>query len=375
MCLFAYGQTGSGKTFTMQGDVHSVGLAGLIPRSLVSIFESSVDMRERGWDWCVEASFMEVYNETIRDLLRSSGDAAAGPSEEHRVLPHEDWGMIVTGMTRVEVASVEHASTLMARAAEQCTVAATEMNATSSRSHCIFSLYLKGINTLIGKQVHGTLHLVDLAGSERLDRSRSTGERLRETCSINRSLSSLADVFVAKAQGHQHVPFRNSKLTHLMEPCLSGQGKTVMLVNVQPGTMSSHETLCSLRFAKQVSQCTTGGKPRRNVKSLAVGARACPATASHGAKAGACRQASERPRVSAAQSPPQCKGPRPARRGATDPPAARRPSVSAHKAAPSERSSPPRGERSVTARRLSAPCHTGRDRALPKGTGSARLSI
>jgi len=157
---------------------------------------------------------------------------------------------------------------LMARAAKQRSIAATDMNATSSRSHSIFTLYLKGTNKTLNREVHGALNLVDLAGSERLDKSGSTGDRLKETRSINKSLSSLADVFAAKAQGNKHVPFRNSKLTHLLEPCLSGQGKTLMVVNVQPEQQNAHETLCSLRFAKQVSQCTTGGKARRSVRSI-----------------------------------------------------------------------------------------------------------
>merc|ERR1719222_1539063 len=143
------------------------------------------------------------------------------------------------------------------------------MNAVSSRSHAIFALYLKGANQSLNTELTGALHLVDLAGSERLDKSGATGTRLRETQNINRSLSSLADVFMAKAdEGRAHVPFRNSKLTHLMEPCLSGQGKTLMLVSVQPEQRNAHETLCSLRFAKQVSQCNTGGKPRRSVRNL-----------------------------------------------------------------------------------------------------------
>merc|ERR1711953_613692 len=129
-------------------------------------------------------------------------------------------------------------------------------------------MYLKGTNRELGTELHGALHLVDLAGSERLAKSGSTGDRLKETQNINRSLSSLADVFLAKAQGHSHIPFRNSKLTHLMEPCLSGHGKTLMAVNIGPEIDNSHETLCSLRFASQVAQCTTGGKARRSAKTL-----------------------------------------------------------------------------------------------------------
>merc|ERR1719486_733944 len=142
------------------------------------------------------------------------------------------------------------------------------MNSASSRSHSIFAMYLKGTNRELDVELHGALHLVDLAGSERLDKSGSTGERLKETQNINKSLSSLADVFAAKAEGRTHVPFRNSKLTYLMEPCLSGHGKTLMFVNVGPEEDHAHETLCSLRFAGQVAQCNTGGKPKRSATAI-----------------------------------------------------------------------------------------------------------
>merc|ERR1712178_86877 len=174
---------------------------------------------------------------------------------------------MVTNMTSVPVTSMEDISVLTAKASKMRAVGATDMNAVSSRSHSVFSLYLTGSNAELNSELRGALHLVDLAGSERLDRSGAVGDRLKETQNINKSLSSLADVFTAKALNRPHVPFRNSKLTHLMEPCLSGQGKTLMLVNVAPEQSHAHETLCSLRFANQVSQCNTGGKPKRTVKT------------------------------------------------------------------------------------------------------------
>eukprot|EP00928_Gymnodinium_smaydae_P097678 TRINITY_DN8907_c1_g3_i1.p1 TRINITY_DN8907_c1_g3~~TRINITY_DN8907_c1_g3_i1.p1 ORF type:complete len:904 (+),score=235.31 TRINITY_DN8907_c1_g3_i1:138-2849(+) len=260
--IFAYGQTGSGKTYTMYG-TDEPGAWGLVPRSLSKILQTSQTMRSQGWSWSLQVSIMEVYNENLRDLLRGGGDNAAGPGPAHTIQHHESWGTIVTNMTCVEVGSMEQIYSLMSRAAKQRSVGATGMNAVSSRSHCIFALYLKGTNVELGVELCGALHLVDLSGSERLDKSLASGERLKETQSINKSLSSLADVFVAKAEGRPHIPFRNSKLTYLMEPCLSGQGKTLMVVNVRPEQSNSHETLCSLRFAKQVNQCNTGGKPRR----------------------------------------------------------------------------------------------------------------
>eukprot|EP00927_Polykrikos_kofoidii_P064698 TRINITY_DN6019_c0_g3_i1.p1 TRINITY_DN6019_c0_g3~~TRINITY_DN6019_c0_g3_i1.p1 ORF type:complete len:965 (+),score=185.10 TRINITY_DN6019_c0_g3_i1:33-2927(+) len=264
VCIFAYGQTGSGKTYTMQG-TDDPGCWGLIPRSLSKILHESQSMRSQGWTWSLQASFLEVYNENLRDLLRDVGSSS--PSNTHVIQHHDAWGTIVTNLTSVEVDSMEQISALMCRAAKQRAVGATEMNAISSRSHSVFALYLRGSNSSLNVELCGALHLVDLCGSERLDKSGASGDRLKETQSINKSLASLADVFQAKAEGRVHIPFRNSKLTFLMEPCLSGQGKTLMVVNVRPEQTNSHETLCSLRFARQVNQCDTGGKPRRTVKS------------------------------------------------------------------------------------------------------------
>jgi kinesin family protein C1 len=127
------------------------------------------------------------------------------------------------------------------------------MNATSSRSHTLFMLYITGVHEAAGKKLEGCLNLVDLAGSERTERSGATGERMKEACAINKSLSCLADVFHAIANNQKHIPYRNSKLTHLLAPCLGGDGKTLMFVNVAPEAASAEETLCSLRFASQVS--------------------------------------------------------------------------------------------------------------------------
>ena len=165
------------------------------------------------------------------------------------------------------------------------------MNATSSRSHTLFMLYITGTHAGAGQQLEGCLNLVDLAGSERVERSGATGDRLREACNINRSLSSLADVFTAIGAKQAHVPFRNSKLTHLLQPCLSGDGKTLMFVNIAPEESHAEETLCSLRFASQVNSVELGGRngntgAKRNVTStnlaLQPDASATPARASTG---------------------------------------------------------------------------------------------
>eukprot|EP00558_Chaetoceros_sp_UNC1202_P008269 CAMPEP_0197235250 /NCGR_PEP_ID=MMETSP1429-20130617/2730_1 /TAXON_ID=49237 /ORGANISM="Chaetoceros sp., Strain UNC1202" /LENGTH=144 /DNA_ID=CAMNT_0042693795 /DNA_START=41 /DNA_END=475 /DNA_ORIENTATION=+ len=134
------------------------------------------------------------------------------------------------------------------------------MNAVSSRSHSVFMLHLNGVNEDSGTVVEGALNLCDLAGSERLGRSGAGNDTklLRETQAINKSLSCLGDVFTALSNGSSHVPFRNSKLTYLLQDCLSGDGKAMMFVNLSPTMESSNESLCSLRFAQRVNQVELG---------------------------------------------------------------------------------------------------------------------
>ena len=167
------------------------------------------------------------------------------------------------------------------------------MNATSSRSHTLFMLYITGEHEAAGTRLAGCLVLVDLAGSERVARSGAEGARLKEACAINKSLSSLGDVFTAISNGQKHVPFRNSKLTHLLQPCLSGDGKTLMFVNLNPHTASAEETLCSMRFASHVNTvelAKNGSRAKRNVVSInkeddgAAGPRPTPGIARTGSR-------------------------------------------------------------------------------------------
>jgi len=240
----------------------------------MAIFQASEDMRSRGWSWQVQVSVMEVYNEAFYDLLDSTASKPA--LGQHSIIPDADYGQIVTGMTWVQVGQVGELMHVMERAARRRSVAMTAMNSSSSRSHMVVSLFLKGTHSAMGKTSHGALHLVDLAGSARLEKSGVAGDRLKETLNINKSLSSLATVFQARSQGQSHIPFRNSKLTHLLEPCLSGRGKTLMLVHVKANQSSMAETLCSLRFAKLVSQCDA------QTKALRSRAQASPTTPATG---------------------------------------------------------------------------------------------
>ena len=259
VCLFSYGQTGAGKTHTMQGN-NVPGQEGIIPRSIAKILKTVETLKEQGWEYTLEASFVEVYNEQLRDLLVEG--KGAGRIAENNAIQHAPNGghTIIQGATRMSIASEQDADDIVARAAESRAVEATAMNSTSSRSHSIFMLYISGCHEATETSLKGSLNLVDLAGSERLARSQAEGQRAKEACSINKSLSSLGDVFAALSAKQAHIPYRNSKLTHLLQPCLGGSGKTLMFVNINPEPASAQESLCSLRFASKVNQCETGAK-------------------------------------------------------------------------------------------------------------------
>ncbi|OIT35508.1 PREDICTED: kinesin-like protein KIN-14C [Nicotiana attenuata] len=268
VCIFAYGQTGSGKTHTMVGKPDSDNQKGLIPRSLEQVFETKQFLQNQGWSYKMQVSMLEIYNETIRDLLspsNSSGFDVSRPENggKQYAIKHDVNGNThVSDLTIVDVHCYSQVSKLFGLAAESRSVGKTHMNQQSSRSHFVFTLRISGVNESTEQQVQGVLNLIDLAGSERLSKSGSTGDRLKETQAINKSLSSLSDVIFALAKKEEHVPFRNSKLTYLLQPCLGGNSKTLMFVNVSPDPSSVGESLCSLRFAARVNACEIG-IPRR----------------------------------------------------------------------------------------------------------------
>eukprot|EP01137_Pigoraptor_chileana_P025670 Opistho-2@7375 len=257
VCIFAYGQTGSGKTFTMEGPpANQINDAtiGMIPRAVAQIFESARALSSKGWTYEMEASFLEIYNETIRDLL---GDGDPNKKHDIRLTP-DGTGIYVTDATLCQVASEGAVFGLLKQANRNRAVAETQCNERSSRSHSVFRLRLVGRNSLTGDSSEGTLNLIDLAGSERLSSSGSKGDRLKETQCINKSLSNLGNVIMALANKDNHIPYRNSKLTHLLQNSLGGNSKTLMFVNVAPNRESLGETICSLRFATKVNSCQIG---------------------------------------------------------------------------------------------------------------------
>ena len=273
VCLFSYGQTGSGKTWTMTGDLTNPMNRGIIPRSVDHILLSIAQMRDKGWAFDIECSFLEIYNETIRDLL--AADPRAEKTAKHDI-QHRNGKVFVTGIRRVPVKEADEVQSLLEQADKFRSVAMTDKNAESSRSHSIFTIHLVGRNIeKPGAELVGSLSLCDLAGSERLKSSKAAGERLKETQAINTSLSALATVFSSIAQKSPHIPFRNSTLTHLLMPCLSGDGKTLMIVNLSSDHDDAQESLCSLRFAQQVNK-TELGQAKKNVR----GVTAAPSAAS-----------------------------------------------------------------------------------------------
>ncbi|XWS09869.1 hypothetical protein CRYUN_Cryun39dG0026600 [Craigia yunnanensis] len=268
VCIFAYGQTGSGKTYTMMGRPGQPEEKGLIPHSLEQIFQTKQALQPQGWRYEMQVSMLEIYNETIRDLLSTNRDTSRtenGVAGKQYTIKHDANGNTqVSDLTIVDVQSSREVSFLLDRAAHSRSVGKTQMNEQSSRSHFVFTMRITGVNESTEQQVQGVLNLIDLAGSERLSKSGSTGDRLKETQAINKSLSSLADVIFALAKKEDHVPFRNSKLTYLLQPCLGGDSKTLMFVNISPEPSSVGESLCSLRFAARVNACEIG-TPRRQL--------------------------------------------------------------------------------------------------------------
>ncbi|RDW65408.1 hypothetical protein BP5796_10100 [Coleophoma crateriformis] len=252
VCIFCYGQTGAGKTHTMSS------ADGMIPRATHQIYETATNLRDKGWTYSMEGSFVEVYNEEIHDLLGSSKDFE---KKKHEIR-HDDQKKqtTVTGLKSVSLDSPDAVESILKQADANRSVAATKSNERSSRSHSVFILKLVGRNSTTGETSEGTLNLVDLAGSERLKISGAEGERMKETQNINKSLSCLGDVIGALGQGKEgtHIPYRNSKLTYLLQYSLGGNSKTLMFVMVSPLEANVKETLTSLKFATKVHNTHIG---------------------------------------------------------------------------------------------------------------------
>ncbi|KAB5561601.1 hypothetical protein DKX38_006558 [Salix brachista] len=258
-CMFAYGQTGSGKTHTMLGDIeegtrrHSVN-CGMTPRVFEYLFSRIQKEKEVRKDekikFTCKCSFLEIYNEQILDLLDPS-------STNLQIREDVKKGVYVENLKEIEVASARDVLQQLIQGAANRKVAATNMNRASSRSHSVFTCIIESKWESQGVIHHrfARLHLVDLAGSERQKSSGAEGERLKEATNINKSLSTLGLVImnlvsISNGKPH-HVPYRDSKLTFLLQDSLGGNSKTIIIANISPSLCCSLETLSTLKFAQR----------------------------------------------------------------------------------------------------------------------------
>uniref|UniRef100_A0A2N9FW46 Kinesin motor domain-containing protein n=1 Tax=Fagus sylvatica TaxID=28930 RepID=A0A2N9FW46_FAGSY len=264
VCIFAYGQTGSGKTFTMSGPCESSEEDwGVNYRALNDLFQISQG-RTSSIAYEVGVQMVEIYNEQVF-VSFDLHTLGIWNTTQPNGLAVPDASMHSVQST-VDVLELMHIG-LMNRA-----VGATALNERSSRSHSVLTVHVRGMDLETDAVLRGSLHLVDLAGSERVDRSEATGDRLREAQHINKSLSALGDVIFALAQKNSHVPYRNSKLTQVLQSSLGGQAKTLMFVQLNPDIDSYSETISTLKFAERVSGVELGAarsnKEGRDVREL-----------------------------------------------------------------------------------------------------------
>ncbi|KAI9867605.1 MAG: Kinesin heavy chain [Trichoglossum hirsutum] len=240
--VFAYGQTGAGKSYTMMGsDIDNDESRGIIPRIVEQIFASILASPEN-IEYTVRVSYMEIYMERIRDLLAPQNDNLPVHEEKNR-------GVYVKGLLEIYVSSVQEVYEVMRRGGTARAVAATNMNQESSRSHSIFVVTIAQKNVETGSAKSGQLFLVDLAGSEKVGKTGASGQTLEEAKKINKSLSALGMVINSLTDGKStHIPYRDSKLTRILQESLGGNSRTTLIINCSPSSYNDSETLSTLRF-------------------------------------------------------------------------------------------------------------------------------
>ncbi|PWN37579.1 kinesin-domain-containing protein, partial [Meira miltonrushii] len=255
--VFAYGQTGTGKTHTMEGDLTSqLGTysaeAGIIPRTLYRLFHTLELSKD---EYSVHATFVELYNEELRDLLSDEAPQPLGGGKDSaglRMYEDKGKGVNIQGLEDIPMRDAEHGLKLLRKGSQKRHIAATRCNESSSRSHCVFTLtvHIKE-TTSKGEDVlrTGKLNLVDLAGSENIGRSGAENKRAREAGMINQSLLTLGRVINALVEKSSHIPYRESKLTRLLQESLGGRTKTCIIATVSSERSNMEETLSTLDYA------------------------------------------------------------------------------------------------------------------------------
>lgn len=256
-CIFAYGQTGSGKSYSMMGYGEE---AGVIPRICEDMFRRITETQnDQNLTYTVEVSYLEIYNERVRDLLNPATKGNL------KVREHPSTGPYVEDLAKLVVRSFQEIQHLMDEGNKARTVAATSMNETSSRSHAVFTLTVTqkrhDVETQMDTERVAKISLVDLAGSERATSTGATGARLKEGAEINRSLSTLgrviaalADLSTGKKRNVSMVPYRDSVLTWLLKDSLGGNSMTAMIAAISPADINFEETLSTLRYANSAKR-------------------------------------------------------------------------------------------------------------------------
>lgn len=256
--IFAYGQTGTGKTFTMQGVSSDPERRGIIPNSFQHIFTQI--SRSQNQKYLVRSSYLEIYQEEIRDLLCKDNNKKLELKE------HPEYGVYVKDLSSVVTKNATEIEHVMNIGNQSRSVGFTNMNERSSRSHAIFVVTVECSEPGPDGEDHirvGKLNMVDLAGSERQSKTGAKGKRLKEAAKINLSLSALGNVISALVDGRSsHVPYRDSKLTRLLQDSLGGNAKTVMMATVGPSHKNFDESLATLRYASRAKKIKN--KPRIN---------------------------------------------------------------------------------------------------------------
>ncbi|XP_014260255.1 kinesin-like protein unc-104 isoform X8 [Cimex lectularius] len=260
VCIFAYGQTGAGKSYTMMGRQDEDGQEGIIPQICKDLFDRIRNTTSEDLRYSVEVSYMEIYCERVRDLLNPKNKGNL------RVREHPLLGPYVEDLSKLAVTNYEDIHNLIDEGNKARTVAATNMNETSSRSHAVFTIFftqqrVDNLTSLTTEKV-SKISLVDLAGSERADSTGAKGTRLKEGANINKSLTTLGKVISAlaeisatkKKKKENFIPYRDSVLTWLLRENLGGNSKTAMIAAISPADINYDETLSTLRYADRAKQ-------------------------------------------------------------------------------------------------------------------------
>ncbi|XP_072269140.1 kinesin-like protein KIF9 isoform X2 [Pyxicephalus adspersus] len=248
--IMCYGQTGAGKTHTITGTTENYKHRGIIPRALQQVFKEIGEQNDNSVT--VRVSYLEIYNETLFDLLSTIPEVPS--SETQMTIVDDPHGVTVKGLSVHHVPSEEHALNLLFEGETNRIIGSHILNKNSSRSHCIFTIHLESHSRTLSnaKYTVSKINLVDLAGSERLGKTGSEGQLLKEATYINKSLSFLEQAIIALADRRDHIPFSQSKLTHALKDSLGGNCNTVLVANVYGEVAQIDETLSTLRFASRM---------------------------------------------------------------------------------------------------------------------------